>query len=375
MNNTLNTIVPSASMNIGLAEGTDQYLNLAIGSPDLPAPPIVQEILQQGIVNQQFEYVQSKGSKKAISNLKMLVFPNSEVQNQELMLVNGAKYGIYLSLKTICNPGDTVILMEPFWLSYPSICYSLNLNFKSWLPKLNDYQNINFDFSELETLVERYHPKILILNNPNNPSGKIFDSDFVAELNSFLSKKSIYLLIDEVYKDLAFSPLVETISNDNIVRVGSLSKSLSVPGLRIGYIRGQEKLLSGMQLFNQHLMTCINSLSHYLIEHLPPESYHSHTGYCTRIYQDRFEKLQKLMSNTRLRLLQSQSSFYALIDFSNFFEDGQEAAEILQKDLKLLVTPGRHYGESFRAYIRVCLTHPTDKLSTFLQPLAEKFKK
>lgn len=377
MNNALKIITPSASMSIGLSEDIEKYVNLAIGSPDILPPAEVFSLLHDAINNKNLNYISAKGSKKALANLKNLIFPFDDIKyDTELMLVNGAKYGIYLALKTLCNNSDSVLLMEPYWLSYPSICQSLNLSYVSWKPEIDENGVLHYDLNQLNAILERQKLKVLILNNPNNPSGQVFDAQFINSLNQLLIQHDVYLLIDEVYKDLSFEEYTFRSNSDtkNIVRVGSFSKSLCMPGLRIGYVHAPEEIINGMNLFNQHIMTCINSLSHYVVENVDPKIYQKHIGYCAKVYQGRFNDLRYSLDNSGFLLLESKASFYALIDCKNYFNDGNEATDYLREEYKMLVTPGIHYGEAFKNYIRICLTIPNSQITKSFQSMIKSLK-
>ena len=362
----LSQMRPSASMQNGLEEHTQPVTNLAMGSPDIKAPVEVINIIKAGAEELYLGYIPAKGTVKALSNLKKIAFRNEDNVNpeQNLLLVNGAKYGIYITLKTVCNYGDNILLMQPYWLSYPEIAISLGLNFHSWYPvHLNT--NIAYDLNVFEQLVRTHRIKALILNNPNNPSGQIFSKKWISEINEILKKYDAYLIIDEVYKELVFdrSRLTEFCVTDiNIIRVGSLSKSLCIPGLRLGYIYGSKELICNANLFNQHIVTCINSLSCYLMEHLDEATFHSFSENCAVIYENRFKTISSLLKNTNLKILHSEASFYSLIDFGYYFKDGEETCRFLSSNLSIKTVSGIEYGDYFKSYIRVCLTLPVVSL-------------
>lgn len=359
---------PSASMKAGLTGNDKPVTNLAIGVPDIQTPPEIIDILKAGADAWKLGYGPSKGTAKALHNLKKLAFAGEESIDPDanLQLVSGAKYGIYLSLKTICNVGDTVLLMQPYWLSYPEIVTSLGLNFQSWNPVVDNAGNLDFSLIELEQLIKQYKATALMLNNPNNPSGKIFSKEWQMELNAILQKYDCWLLIDEVYRELVYDQAAVpefTISGPNIVRVGSLSKSLSIPGLRLGYICGPKEMIDNADLFNQHIQTCINSLSSYLIENLDAGLFHSFVNKCAAIYKERFEVIERTFKGTKLKLLHSDASFYSLVDFGSYFPSGVQACDFLSSGLGIITVPGLPYGSNFDTYIRICLTLPSDVLS------------
>ena len=376
-NENLLKIQPSASMKAGLAEGGKPVTNLAMGVPDLAPPSEIVDILKAGAEAYRLGYGPSKGTKKALHNLKDLVFGGEDAidPDSNLQLVSGAKYGIYLTLKTICNAGDTVLLMQPYWLSYPEIVNSLGLNFQSWNPVVDNCGNLDFNLIELEQLINQYNITALIINNPNNPSGKIFTKEWQTELNAILKKYDCWMLIDEVYRELVYDPEAASefaITDTNIVRVGSLSKSLSIPGLRLGYICGPKLMIDNADLFNQHIQTCINALSCFLMEKLDQKLFHSFATKCAGIYKERFEVINSAFNGTKLKLLHSDASFYSLVDFSGYFTSGERACAFLSSKLGIITVPGLPYGSNFDTYIRICLTLPADVLSEKLSLILKK---
>ncbi len=368
----LEKMLPSASMKMGLTERGEEMSNLAVGVPDIPCPPEVSSILYQAIEKKHYGYVPSKGSAKALINLKTLLFDNESLiqPNRNLMVVNGAKYGIYLSLKTLCNAGDQVILMEPYWLSYPEIVHSLGLSFIPWVPKIDNYGQLTFDISDLYDIIKSKSVKVLVLNNPNNPSGKLFTKDWILELNYLLKKNNAFLIIDEVYRDIIFDRSKINyfeVYDENIIRVGSLSKSMSIPGLRAGYICSNQEFISKADLFNQHIQTCVNSLVNFLFENLSVDVLTSFADECSVIYKNRYEEIENILKGSKLRLLKSEAAFYSLIDFSNYFTTGNEVCDFLARNLNIIAVPGLPYGQNFNSYIRICLT-------LNVKILREKFK-
>jgi len=360
---------PSASMKAGLVEQDKVMTNLAVGIPDVVAPQEIGALVREAADLSRYNYVPSKGTKKALANLKHILFAQEESVDAaaNLLLVSGAKYGIYLSLKTMCNYGDTVILMQPYWLSYPEIVHSLGLKFVCWNPAVNDAGVLSFDVAELAALVKEHRAKALILNNPNNPAGKVFRKSEVSQINTVLQEYGAWLLIDEVYRDLVFDSSLAgefALTADNIVRVGSLSKSLSIPGLRLGYICAPAQMISYADLYNQHIQTCLNSISCHVMENLDKQVFESFAAKCAEVYKERFELMSRKFSGTPLRLLRSESTFYSLVDFGQYFKTGQEACDFLAADMDIIAVAGVAYGQNFESYIRICLTLQSETLKS-----------
>lgn len=353
------TINPSASMKAGLDENSKNSVNLGIGVSDLQAPDCIAELMKHFIKSNKYPYTPSLGTLKARRNIYSILYPSSQqLSFNNFLLVNGAKWGISLALSTICNLNDTVILMEPYWLSYPSICSINNLLNISWCPEVTDDGELIFSIETLHKIIENNSPRVLILNNPNNPSGKIFSNNFIKEVVEICNERDIWVIIDEVYRDLTFNiedrSCDEEIYNSlNVITVGSFSKSLSIPGLRLGYIRSNETFITNADLINQHLLTCISSLTNVVAENINANDYYNFTSYASKVYEDRYMTFVK---NINGNLIKSKASFYVLVSPKRDFINGIEICSRLANEDDLICTPGIHYGKSFANYIRVCLT-------------------
>jgi aspartate aminotransferase len=361
-NSTLKNITPSASMSKGLSE-VPVFANLAVGSPDILPPDEITNLCLEYSKNPNFSYGQTKGSVKALQNLHKLVFnANSYINpDKQISLCNGAKFGIYLTLKTICNPGDHVMLLQPYWLSYPDICKSLAL---FWSGFEYDFSTDSYKVDDLKQSLLLENSKVLLLNNPNNPSGKLLSLDFLVEMIDFCEKHEIWVVLDEVYKDLNFakqSNIHENLQGDNLIRVGSLSKSMALAGMRIGYVQGSNNFIANFNLFNQHISTCINSLSMFLVENMSKFCYDSFSKYCAEIYNERFEMAQTILKQKGYYFLRSESSFYLLVKVTPRYKDIDTAIKSLEEK-GIIVTQGEYYGEQFKDYFRVCLTIDKQKL-------------
>jgi len=361
-NTIVERIKPSASMKIGLGNRGDEYLNFAIGAPDLDPPRLVESILKSRLELPDYPYTTSAGTLLARKNIaNILSDATNEINPDQVMLCEGAKYGIYIALKTICNKGEKALLIEPYWLSYPHIVASLEMETIIYSPVIENGGKLVYDLNDLVRTSVRENVRVVIINNPNNPSGQIFEFDEIDDLAKQLNAAGIWLLIDEVYKDLIYEREIErsfNISGQNVIRVGSFSKSLCIPGLRLGYMVSQPDILEKLLLVSQHIQTCVNTYALSVAENMDKETLQEHSKYCSLIYKSRYDALSRCLRPTQLKLLFCEASFYAFVDFSAYFPHALDACKFLENKYKVLTTPGHEYGNSFNRYVRICLTLP-----------------
>jgi aspartate aminotransferase len=355
-------------MERGLKNNHVDYINLAIGTPDLEPPNEIKELIVDFSNNFSLNYLNTGGRVETRKNIWNLIdgLEDNLNKNQEICMVPGAKYGIYLALKTITNVGDCAVLIEPYWLSYPEICKSLGLNIYS----INSQDELELGLSNL-IVSSGLLPKVVIINNPNNPTGQIIDEKQLLDIILFCKKHEIWVIIDEVYKDLCFD--MNTVSHknfnqENVIRVGSFSKSLAIPGLRSGYVIGNKRFIKNFELLNQHITTCNNSLTEFIMSRVSLNSFCSYVRECSIVYQDRYNLAKELLKKAGYEVVNSSSSFYLFFDINGKFNNGEVACFEFEKK-GVLLTPGISYGELSKNKVRMCLTKPKMDLEEAIRRL------
>ncbi len=226
--------------------GEDKVFDFSLGNPSVPAPDCVTEVLLDLIQNESplelHGYSSAQGDfsvRKAISDYINENYGTAFTPNSIYMTV-GAAAGLTISLNALVCEGDEVIAFAPFFPEYRVFSEAADAIFKA-LPPCADF---SIDIKALENAITE-STKALIVNSPNNPSGVVLSEDCIIALCELLKKKSaeyghpIYIIADEPYRELVYDDIkVPYITNyyDNTLVCYSFSKSLSLPGERIGYI-------------------------------------------------------------------------------------------------------------------------------------------
>jgi len=217
-----------------------------------------------GVVKTKMNYGWIEGSpefKKEVSKLYKNVPPENILQT------NGATGANLLALYSLIEAGDHVIAMHPSYQQLYEIPKSFGavVDFweiqedNNWLPKLD----------ELKKLI-RLNTKLICLNNANNPTGTILDDDFLKEIIKIASSVGAYILVDEVYKPLDSSIIVSSIVDlyDKGISTNSLSKTYSVPGIRVGWIASNKELADSFRKYRDYTMICSGVFDDYLAVHV-----------------------------------------------------------------------------------------------------------
>jgi len=226
--------------------GAENVLDFSLGNPSIPAPEKVSEIMARLIKDTDpvklHGYTSAQGDptvRKAISDSITDRFGASSSPDL-IYMTCGAAASLTITLNALVNTGDEVIALAPFFPEYRVFAEKAGANFKVVKCRESDFQ---IDFAALEAAINK-NTKAIIVNSPNNPTGVVLSEETVIKLSELLNKKqaefgtSIYIICDEPYRELAYGVDVPYIPNfyDNTIVCYSFSKSLSLPGERIGYI-------------------------------------------------------------------------------------------------------------------------------------------
>ncbi|MCI8453907.1 MAG: pyridoxal phosphate-dependent aminotransferase [Lachnospiraceae bacterium] len=268
--------------------GKENVYDFSLGNPNVPVPAVneaIQAVLSEEDFNALHGYMSNAGFedvRQTIADSLNKRFGTAFSQKNVLMTV-GAASGLNVILKSILNPGDEVIVFAPYFVEYNGYVRNydgrvvvVSPDTETFMPKLAEFE---------EKLSPR--TKAVIINNPNNPTGVVYSEDTIRALAGVMEKKqkeygtTIALISDEPYRELAYGgisvPFVTKYYANSVVCY-SYSKSLSVPGERIGYLvipdemEESERLLTAAVIANR-VLGCVNAPSliqkviKYCIEH------------------------------------------------------------------------------------------------------------
>jgi len=240
--------------------GADKVFDFSLGNPNIPAPKKVNDTIINLINNT--ESTTLHGYTSAVGDLKTRTVISNNIKNRfgfnvepnNIYMTCGAAASLEITLKALCNPGDEVIILAPFFPEYRVFVENADAIPKEVLCREGDLQ---IDLDAVKNAINN-KTKAIIINSPNNPSGVVFKEEALAELSGILdgfssnSGEPIYLICDEPYREIVYGDInVPYIPNiyDNTIVCYSYSKSLSLPGERIGYIMVSPKATDSSDVY------------------------------------------------------------------------------------------------------------------------------
>lgn len=360
-----------------LAKTTPNLIDLSIGDPDLITDD---RIIQQAFLDVKqghTKYTESGGSSDLIEAIQSFYqrFYQLDFAKNQIRATVGALHGMYLTLQTILDPGDEVIIHEPYFSPYKD-----QVIHSGGVPVLvPTYEKDGFmlDVTLLEAAITS-RTKALILNSPNNPTGAVFSPETFKKIAELAKKYDFFILSDEVYDGFSFyAPFVPmaTYAPDHTVTFGSLSKNFAMTGWRIGYMVAPSYLNTAAKLLNEGITysaptpsqrAAIYALNH--AEELIPK--------VSSVFKERLEYIEKRVAEIEyLSLHPVKGSMYAFINIQKSGLDSLEFCQYILKETSVLVIPGLAFGESGKNYVRLAATQNLEVLKEAFDRLAKlRFK-
>ncbi len=227
--------------------GEENVFDFSLGNPSVPAPAIVNDTISALIENENSVALHSytsavgdSGAREAIAKYLNGTY-GAEVGAENIYMTVGAAASLTITLSALACEGDELIVLTPYFPEYRVFAENAGMKVVEVPCRASDF---GIDISAVEKAVNE-HTKAIIINSPNNPTGAVFTKESISALASLLSEKEkeyahdIYIISDEPYRELVYGDIeVPYIPNiyHNTVSCYSFSKSLSIPGERIGYI-------------------------------------------------------------------------------------------------------------------------------------------
>lgn len=275
---------------------------------------------------------------------------NASIQSiDNIMISSGSKAIIFMVMLLLLKNGDDVLIHEPAWLSYQE-----QAKLAGGIPKFIPYDTGLEDFQNFLT----EDTKLLILNNPNNPAGWVYDADKLRELYQICLKKHIYILMDEAYSDFIQADekfvSLSCIAKDleGVIIVNSLSKNMGMSGWRIGYMIAQEEIIFQALKLNQHIITCAPTILQMYISRYFDDIISVTLPQAKNVVEKRSRMIEYLDS-IGLGHLNGGSTFYIFIDVRDLKVPVLDFCLYLLLKYGIAVVPGSAYGKSTAGFIRV----------------------
>ena len=334
-----------------LKERGEPVIHLGIGEPKNKTP--ISAILASAarLTSGEVKYTPADGMlslKKAViryteENYDRLVAP------ENVLITNGAKQSLFNILYSILNPQDEVIVLAPYWVSYPEM-----VRMCQGRPVIVTPEDGKFTprFEEIERAVTSY-TRAIIVNSPNNPSGAIYPADLIRRLVDFSQRKGIFMICDDIYHKLTFDgkeavPATRFAAGDleesHIIIVNGVAKIYGMTGFRVGWVIAPRDLVRVMTNVTAQTTSGVSPISQAAAEGALNGLQSVVEAIRLQIQNNRDVLLQEMKSFNGARLIPPDGTFYALPDLRAFGANSVEISKFLLAKALVVTVPGKEFG-------------------------------
>jgi len=348
-------------------------INLSQGFPNFPEDERLLQISERIIRENIHQYTPMAGLSsllEKIASQTLKQYDRKVNTTTEMLITAGATQGVFTAINTFVNQGDEVLILDPSYDSYePSV---LLAGGKPVRVSLNDDYTPNFNRIESAISVKT---KMIVINNPHNPTGRIWTEQDFESLETILEKHpQILILGDEVYEYITFSqPHISFNTRPKLVErtiiASSFGKSLHVTGWKVGYLIAPENLMYEMKKVHQFLVFSVNSFSqHSISEYLNVVDFNE----VSKMYQRKRDLFQKLINNSRFELMPCDGTYFQVVNYNQIStkSDVDFAKELIVNHGVASIPISVFYNDSTdRHMLRFCFAKTDETLITAAEKL------
>lgn len=330
------------------ARGED-VVGFGAGEPDFPTPERIKAAGIAAIMGDHTRYTPASGlitlKQAACARLKQDC--GVEYAPEQIVVASGAKHNVYIALMTLCDPGDEVVILAPYWVSYSEMVRQAGAT--PVIVAATEAQSFKASAEQLEAAITD-KTKVVMLNSPSNPTGMVYTREELQTIAEVCVRRNVYVIADEIYcnllyddlKFVSFASLGDEVKERTIL-INGVSKSYAMTGWRVGYAAANKQIAKAMSNYLSHSTSAPSTISQYAaIEAL--------TGTQEDIdamrmeFQERRDHLVERMNQIEgVSCLRPQGAFYVMMNMERFI--GKEMyGQVIESDMdfaKLFLEKGK----------------------------------
>jgi aminotransferase len=361
-----------------LLSSVEGVISLGVGEPDFVTPWHIREAATDSLEKGYTMYTSNYGMLELRQELAKYLEHHYGVNYQperEILVTVGVSEGLDLAVRAIVNPGDEVIIPDPWYVSYPP-CVILAGGTPVFVP-LSKQNNFALKAEDVEPLINK-QTKAILIGYPSNPTGAVMSREELAEIAKLAQKYNLLVISDEIYARLVYGVEHTCFASlpgvkEQTILLGGFSKAFAMTGWRIGYIAANPQLIEAMLKIHQYTMLCVPTMSQMAgIEAL--RAGEDDVAKMVKEYDGRRRFIVKKLNEIGLPCFEPKGAFYAFPSIEATGMSSEEFAEKLLMEERVAVVPGSAFGQCGEGFVRCCYATSLDSIEEALKRM-EKFVK
>jgi aspartate/methionine/tyrosine aminotransferase len=338
-----------------LARSLPGVIHLEVGEPDFPTPPEVIEAAFAAARAGATRYTPTGGTEELRRAIAARVGRRHgrSYNAGQVIATSGATATIAVTLLTLAEEGDEVLVPDPGWASYAGMIFLSGAKAVTYAQQREN--GFRPDAAAIRKLITP-RTKVLIVNDPGNPGGAVFPRELVQDLVRLASEHDLYVISDEIYEDFTYDgehvPAAPFDKDGRVITVSGFSKTFAMTGWRLGYAVASPEIAADITKVAGPVLSCPSSVSQAAGE-AALKIDESSIAAMRESYRRRRDLVVSILEPAGLLPVRPQGAFYAMVDLSKVDEDSSAVALELLRQQQVATAPGEAFGPGGRGYVRV----------------------
>ena len=359
-----------------MAKQYEDVVDLTLGDPDLQPHTDIKNAACIAIQDGKTRYSQNAGLLELRDVISKYYLDNEGLSynsTNEIIATVGAMEGLYLSLLSLIDDGDEVIIPAPYYVNYAQM-----VRMCGGKPIIvdNDLSNdLSINVKAIESVINQ-KSKVIIINTPCNPSGRIISTETIKGIAELAKKYDLIVIADEVYKSLIYDNIswfsiakIEGMK-ERCLLVNSLSKEFCMTGYRIGYVVGPSEVIEAMTKLQENVAACAPLPSQYAAIEALKGGYNYSKNMVSIFTKRRDYIINEIKRINGLSCIVPDATFYLMVDISQTGMSSLDFAISLLETVHVAVVPGLTYGQCCDKYVRIAFTKDISVLAEAIRRIS-----
>ncbi len=352
----LGTLSPSVTLSLAARakelkkQGLDVY-SMSVGEPDFDTPQAIKDAAIKALNEGKVRYIASSGLPELKDEIVKKMAENGvKTTANNVIVTTGAKLALFETITALCGAGDEVIVLAPYWLSYPEMIKASGA--KTITVNTKAENNFAPTKEDLENAITP-NTKLIIVNSPSNPTGAVYSKETLQMIADLAVKHNIMVLSDEIYEKLIYDENIKHISiaslNDKIadltITINGFSKAYAMTGWRLGYLVAPTWLAKRISALQSHATSNATTFVQYAAVDALQGKADAEVENMVKTFARRRELLCKLLKDIpQISFIEPQGAFYVMCNIAKTGKAAKDFAQELLEQKLLTVIPCESFG-------------------------------
>ena len=352
----LGTLSPSVTLSLAARakelkkQGLDVY-SMSVGEPDFDTPQAIKDAAIKALNEGKVRYIASSGLPELKDEIVKKMAENGvKTTANNVIVTTGAKLALFETITALCGAGDEVIVLAPYWLSYPEMIKASGA--KTITVNTKAENNFAPTKEDLEKAITP-NTKLIIVNSPSNPTGAVYSKETLQMIADLAVEHNIMVLSDEIYEKLIYDENIKHISiaslNDKIadltITINGFSKAYAMTGWRLGYLVAPTWLAKRISALQSHATSNATTFVQYAAVDALQGKADAEVENMVKTFARRRELLCKLLKDIpQISFIEPQGAFYVMCNIAKTRKAAKDFAQELLEQKLLTVIPCESFG-------------------------------